>query len=378
MKKSLIALAVLAASGAAMAQSSVTLYGVADVFVGSTKATTGVVGVTGPVSYTVTSARQTVLNSGGLSGSRWGLRGSEDLGAGLKGIFVLENGFNIDTGAAASATSLFNRQAFVGLNSASFGTLSLGHHYGAYFLAKGTFLSAQANSPTFDATNGAPVLTAANVQNAINANNTALPAATRMAAGNALVASQIGVVSRVGAWTGHNARLSNSISYTTPNISGFQAAVVYGLGENKTATASATQNVSASLSYINGPIGVAVTHQDDELAPGTHLKNTAIGGFYDLGIAKAFAAYNHAKYDGLAKQQEWAVGLRAPLGATTLVAQYAHSDGDSLGKAQSVGLSAEYSLSKRTTAYTAFNGTKLTSGASVKNNVFGVGVRHTF
>ena len=73
MKKSLIALAVLAASGAAMAQSSVTLYGVADVFVGSAKTEVGGAGL-----------RQNVVNTSGINGSRWGLRGSEDLGGGMK------------------------------------------------------------------------------------------------------------------------------------------------------------------------------------------------------------------------------------------------------------------------------------------------------
>ena len=76
MKKTLIALAVLAASGAAMAQSSVTLYGVADVWFGSTKATVDGVG-----------QRQTVINTSGVNGSRFGLKGTEDLGNGLKAIF---------------------------------------------------------------------------------------------------------------------------------------------------------------------------------------------------------------------------------------------------------------------------------------------------
>lgn len=244
---------------------------------------------------------------------------------------------------------MFNRQAFVGVNSDSFGSISLGRHYGAYDVVKGSFLSAQGNSPAFDATNGATV-------------------------GTPLSAT------RLGAWTGYSVRLDNSIRYATPTISGFQGVVVYGLGENKNATNDATKNVSVSLTYANGPIGVALTHQDEEFLAAPDLKNTAIGGYYDFGIAKAFAAYNHAKYDGLAKQQEWSVGVRAPFGATTLVAQYAHSKGDDLGKNQSVGLSAEYSLSKRTTAYAGLNYTKanLNTAPNVKNHVVGLGVRHTF
>ena len=340
MKKSLIALAVLASSGAAMAQSSVTLYGVVDAYVGSQK---------------VSGLRQSLVNSGGLSNSRWGLKGSEDLGAGMKAVFVLESGFDTSTGASQQGGLLFGRQAFVGLNSSSFGSVTLGRQYGAYDDVRGSFLSAQGNSPTFDATNAAT-----GVNKSIGAGG-------------------------VGAWVGYAARFNNSIRYATPNISGFQAAVVYGLGEDKTAVSNATKNVSFSLSYANGPVAVALAHQDDEttgIPSPTHLKNTAIGGNYDFGVAKAFLTYNRADNVGV-KSNEWAIGTRVPVGATTLVAQFAQSKttGQPTNvKNQSLGLSAEYSLSKRTTAYVGFNKTNLLAGtsASVKDDVYGLGIRHAF
>lgn len=370
MKKSLIALAVLASSGAAMAQSSVTLYGVADAFVGAQKTTTftkdPVTNVT-----TASSTRQGVVSSGGLNGSRWGLRGSEDLGGGLKAVFVLESGFSIDSGNVAGGASMFGRQAYVGLTSDSFGSVSLGRQYGAYDSIRGSFFSAQGNSPAFDATNGID-------SSAFGTNlNAALTGTTAAARRPAILAALNIAGGRIGAWTGYQTRINNSIRYATPNISGFQAAIVYGLGENKTAGSSATKNVSGSLSYANGPIGVAVSHQDDEIVKNFHLKNTGIGGYYDFGVAKAFLSFNSAKYTNVASQKEWAVGVRAPLGATTLVAQYAHSKGDDLGKNQSFGLSAEYSLSKRTTTYVGYNRTN-GYDKSVKNDVFGLGVRHTF
>ncbi len=114
MKKSLIALAVLAVAGAASAQSSVQLYGIADVWVGGIKATG--------------TKAQTVVESGGVSGSRWGVKGSEDLGGGLKAIFTLEQGFAIDTGAAATG---FNREASVGV-AGNFGEVKLGKVWTAY------------------------------------------------------------------------------------------------------------------------------------------------------------------------------------------------------------------------------------------------------
>jgi predicted porin len=368
MKKSLIAMAVLASSGAAMAQSSVTLYGIVDAYVGSSKAAT-VTAVGGQ--FVADQTRQAVVSSGGLNGSRWGLKGAEDLGGGMKAVFVLENGFNVDTGAAASSTSLFNRQAFVGLSSSSFGTVALGRQYGAYETTRSGFLSAQGNSPAFDATNGVPFS---------NGDLTALTSSFQNnVATTAAAAALTKQGSRIGAWMGYQVRIDNSISYATPNISGFQANVVYGLGENKNVTpnTAATKNASISLSYTNGPIAVAVVHQDDELVKDFHLKNTAIGGNYDFGVAKAFLAYNQAKYTGVAKQNEWSLGVRAPVGATTLVAQYAQSKGNDFGKNQSLGLSAEYSLSKRTTAYAAFNKTKAFD-SEIKNDVYGLGIRHTF
>lgn len=352
MKKSLIALAVLAASGAAMAQSSVTVYGLVDAYVGSQN-TAGL--------------RQSVVNSGGLNNSRWGLKGAEDLGGGMKAVFVLESGFSTDTGNIGGGATMFGRQAFVGLNSNSFGSVALGRQYGAYEAVRSNFLSAQGNSPVFDATNG--------------------PAGTN--------------IQGIGAWVGYAPRVNNSISYATPNISGFQAAVVYGFGEDKTATTttttSATKNASLNLTYANGPVAVALAYQDDQVSntavlpavAGSHVKNTAIGGNYDFGVAKAFVAYNRANNTGTnIKNNEWSIGTRVPMGATTLVAQFAQSKQTGVAaplvnaKNQSFGLSAEYSLSKRTTAYAGFNKTNLgattVGGTTTKNDVFGLGVRHTF
>ena len=113
MKKSLIAFAALGAfAGVAQAQSSVTLYGIADV----------------GLNYTSNSGGNRLYNmsSGVLQGSRWGLRGSEDLGGGLKAVFVLENGFTLSNGKLGQGSREFGRNAFVGLSSNNLGTLTLG------------------------------------------------------------------------------------------------------------------------------------------------------------------------------------------------------------------------------------------------------------
>ena len=116
MKKTLLALATLGAfAGAAHAQSSVTLYGIIDEGF-NVNTNTG-----GKHLYS--------LASGVMQGSRFGLRGSEDLGGGLKALFVLENGFDVNSGKLGQGGLLFGRQAYVGLGSSHFGTVTLGRQY---------------------------------------------------------------------------------------------------------------------------------------------------------------------------------------------------------------------------------------------------------
>ena len=124
MKKSLLALAAMSAfATAANAQSSVTLYGVVDVpieynnhlapGVNTTPAGLNASGI--PQSLPGGGSRVGLQTGGGLSGSRWGLRGTEDLGGGNSALFVLESGFGLDDGRSQQGGRLFGRQAYVGL-----------------------------------------------------------------------------------------------------------------------------------------------------------------------------------------------------------------------------------------------------------------------
>jgi predicted porin len=116
MKRSFLALAVLGVfAGVAHAQSSVTLYGIVDEGFN--------------VNTNAGGSHLYSLSSGVLQSSRWGLRGSEDLGGGLSAIFVLENGFDASTGALGQGGLLFGRQAYVGLSSNTFGSITLGRQY---------------------------------------------------------------------------------------------------------------------------------------------------------------------------------------------------------------------------------------------------------
>jgi len=127
MKKNMIALAVTAAAALPVhAQSSITLYGVIDE----------------GINYTNNAGDKSAyqLESGYAQGSRWGLKGSEDLGSGLKAIFDLENGFDVNSGALGQGGRMFGRQAFVGLTAANYGTITLGRQYDSVvdYLAQAT------------------------------------------------------------------------------------------------------------------------------------------------------------------------------------------------------------------------------------------------
>ena len=359
MKKSLIAMAVLAASGVASAQSTVTLYGLADVYLGSQKTKTS------PAVGGSTSLRQTVVNSGGFNTSRFGFKGSEDLGGGLKANFLLEAGYDISTGAAnnytnpftgATSNAIFGRQSWVGL-SGGFGELKLGKMWTPYDEVKGSGAAA------FDANIFAP---AANV------------------------------------WLSNNYedRPGNSIYYSTPNFSGFSAAASYSFGENKTnATAGppaalaqdAGKIVSLNVQYANGPVGVALSHQQEKPNGNVVTKKfTQLNGSYDFRVVKLLAAYGQAKnvassFGILAdKSKEYQIGLDVPLGAVTLSGGYAHSKatlaaGAGEVKSNGIGLAAKYDLSKRTFLYTGLQLAKnKLAGSEIKNDTFALGVQHKF
>jgi len=116
--------AALLAAGAAHAQSSVTLFGLIDtgvVYQNNARVT--------PSSATSPGGSAFSLQSGNVFTSRWGLRGTEDLGGGLSAVFWLENGFNVNNGTFKNGGDLFGRQAWVGLHSNQYGTLTLGRQY---------------------------------------------------------------------------------------------------------------------------------------------------------------------------------------------------------------------------------------------------------
>jgi predicted porin len=344
MKKTLIALAVLSAAGVASAQSSVTLYGVADAYLGTNNSkTTNAAGVS-------SSLRQNVINSGGSGASRFGLTGSEDLGGGLKANFTLESGIDISTGAL-SDPGLFNRQSWVGL-SGGFGALRLGKMYSPYDEVNGI------GSSAFD-----ELFKPAN--NSVFASNN------------------------------YNANPNNSIYYATPNISGFSAALSYSFGENKTPALSASRVVSANIQYAGGPITVSLSHQQEKpQGTAATLKLTKLNAAYNFGVATLHAGVGQAKngttglfaagaYD---KGTDFQVGVDVPLGnALTVSTGVARGKitglaGGSEIKSTGFGLAAKYAVSKRTFFYTGLQLEKNDGAGNleIKRDTFALGVNHQF
>ena len=343
MKKSLIALAVLAASGVASAQSTVTLYGLVDIYAGSTKVEQG-----------GASARNSVINGGGLNTSRFGLKGSEDLGGGLKANFVLEAGFDPSTGVqnnytnpytGVTSNSTFGRQSWVGL-SGGFGEVKLGKMWTPYDEVKGS------GAAGFDANIFAP---ATNV------------------------------------WLSNNYqdRPGNSVYYSTPSLAGFSAAALYSLGENKTATVDAGKIASVNLAYAGGPFAAAVSYQTEKATGNaTTGKYTQVNGSYDFGIVKLLAAYGRVKdvLPTVNKTNEYQIGLDFPVNSVfTISGGYAHSkDDNNVGgdtTRKGFGLAGLYALSKRTNLYAGLNTSKGEFPAGtpdLKIRTYAAGVRHTF
>ena len=335
MKKSLIALAVLASTGA-MAQSSVTLYGIVDVNLQSSKVDGGV--------------RQTALESGGVSGSRFGsrfgLKGSEDLGGGLKAVFLLESGFNADDGSSRTSGSTFDRQSYVGL-AGGFGEIQLGNTW----------------TPLDDIHGNA----------------------------NAVFDSILSPTAYIQA--GYVASPKNQIKYITPSFGGLTGAVSYALGENKTATTSAKNVFGLNVQYAAGPLYVGYAYQNDKKSDavatggtGVTTKHNLLNATYDLGVAKLLASYRNVKNPdtGYEKENTVQVGVDIPVGASLVVSTgYARAKSEAAGVADlttnGFAIGASYSLSKRTSVYTGYNRTEAKiADSKIKGNLYAVGVRHAF
>ena len=348
MKKSLIALAVLAASGAAMAQSSVTLFGIVD------------------ATYAYGSgsvANKSQLTNSGYNSSRLGFRGVEDLGGGMSASFWLEAGVNNDNGTggvtntnnqAATSTGgglTFNRRSTVSLNG-GFGEVRLGRDYTPQFW----------NLTVFDpfGTNGVGTTQTLN--------------------------SSLGGPTTV--------RASNSIGYFLPGkLGGFYGQAQYSMGENNSGTPNKKDGNGMGLraGYANGPINVALAFSETKFVSG-NIKAFNLGGQYDLGVAKIMAHYNSDDIKNGNEGTGFLIGGLIPVGAGEVRLAYSTYKIDTVGadpRSNKIALGYVHNLSKRTALYTTFarvsnkNGAAQSLNGSVtaanRNSTgYDFGIRHSF
>ncbi|MFD1557558.1 porin [Paraburkholderia silviterrae] len=384
-----LSLAILAASGAAHAQSSVTLYGVIDESIqwvhnapdaaGHNKNLIGLAG-------------------GNLSGNRFGLKGTEDLGGGLKAIFQLENGFDINTGKLGQGGLMFGRQAYVGLTHEQYGTVTLGRQYDP--------LVDMVQPLTGDNYFGSTFTTPGDVDNNDN-----------------------------------DSRTNSGIKYVSPVLSGFQFEGMYALGGVAGATGSG-QSWGAAATYGIGSFNVAAGYfrmdnssnlADRVKADGWAANSTSnnmfvsqinsayasakstgnasvaaqyVAGPFTFGVRYANVQYKPDGYSAFRSTERFNVAggfLGYQLNPALLLGLgyiYTHGAGDTSASYNQVSLGADYNLSKRTdlyavAAYQHANGTQRvdstttqTAGASVgsygvnsassSQEIVSLGIRHKF
>lgn len=371
MQKKLIAMAIAGlASAPVFAQSNVTVYGIVDAFFGYSK---------------YDDNKFTGVESGGFAGSRLGFRGTEDLGNGLKAVFTLEYGLEVDDNEGVGAGGSRSRQQFVGLQG-DFGFFGLGRQYspGYWTSAKYDAIPTVPFSPQFVLANSR---------------------------GSNIVA-------------GTAARVSNAVNYKSPNWGGLTLNAIYGFNEQNQEDNRQSGDLTAiGADYSNGPLGIGLVYsqvkQDGDALPSEKFVPTFTGEFdpitgapitaladetkkelyvgagYDLGMFKLVASFQQIE-DGTAqevKDKVWQVGGVIPVGAAGKVhVSYGRLDADADDSDTSAAtLLYSHGLSKRTTLYTGVSmidnddNTRISSVARTSDQNFGekdknffVGVNHAF
>ncbi|MHC2997569.1 porin [Tepidiphilus sp. HLB4] len=331
MQKKLIALAVAGlVSAPVFAQSNIQIYGVADAY----------------MKYGDFMGDDAMgVDSGGLAGSRIGFRGEEDLGSGLKAVFLLEQGFNIDNGqstaisgadSAQGGDDVFTRQAYVGLKG-NFGQVALGRQYApGYFTGE------------YDALLNAYVSPMSLLSN----------------------------FTRLTITPNSAARWNNSVTYNgtfqSVSLSG-----IYSAGNRETDVKNGDDNndddkYGVSLKYDNGPLKIGGIYQGIKFSGSNKIagvkadetqKEWLIGASYNFGMATLAGSYQQGRdvlgWNGL-DIDLWQVGVIVPVGAGNIHVAYAQGDVDKADllqddvKPKSFTVAYTHALSKRTTGYVGY------------------------
>lgn len=308
----------------ASAQSSVTLFGVVDANIRYVKNND--------------LPNNTTMGSGGHSSGRFGFRGVEDLGGGLKAGFWLESDLYVDQGTTHSSGKLFQRRSTVSLLG-SFGELRLGRD-----------LSPSTQNPIkYDPFN---------VIGLANSNR----------------------ISRMPDWFSNYYRSDNAIQYITPNWNGFRAEVMYALDENP--SNKLDRRISGRLRYDNGPLSLALTMGQTDVRghtntnpdmlypavitgkePTVKFKQYGVGGSYDFGRVKLMGYFQRedlpygAYIRGSGSEDRWQIGMTVPVGTHYIRASYVRTDSrggdDAFNRSDANRYAVGYvhNLSRRTALY---------------------------
>lgn len=319
MKKPLLAVAAAALLPVAVsAQTNVTLYGIVDAGAGWTD--TGGAGDSSTI----------VVNSGYLSTSRFGMRGAEDLGNGLKATFNLEAGIDVDTGSSETDAggTFFARRSVVGL-AGRFGEVNFGRDYTPGFLS---------------------------------AKSVDVPG---------LYANWLTFVTQGGM----TARASNGVHYKG-TFSGLTVRAVYADGESPAPESGAGDVWGLSAVYAGGPLTLHGYYQEVNNGAGLTVKQSGLGAGYNFGAFRLVMNYGIADAESGAtvranidRLQGLGIGAVIKLGSGQLITQVVQLDGDSTTaagdpKATVFGIGYVHPLSKRTAVYVAYGTARNNSTAN--------------
>jgi hypothetical protein len=322
MKKSLIAMAALAAAGVASAQSTSTLSGTLDF--GLEKSASG-------------AALQASNSRNGTTAITWA--GTEDLGGGMKANFKVSTSFDAtfsSSGAANAATTLGNNDMFVGL-SGGFGEVRLGRSF----------------NPVFEA--------------GLTANGTK---------------GVTGYATRGNTLDNVSVYVSNQVQYLSPRLGGVQLVVSWAPKED---TAAAKNHMGVRLNYSAGPLvaNLAVANNTNGTGGVVGTKNwTHLSAAYDFGMARVLFSYQDDGNNTSATDSAYVVSATVPVGAHQVWAQYGVAEAATGSDARILSAGFKYNMSKRTLAYVSIgnrnNAAAGFNGAQTKGTGYGVGLQHNF
>jgi len=412
MQKKLIALAVSGlVSGAAFAQSNVTVYGVADLTFDNVQASGAspfVVDVgtgAGDVASTYNDLNWQARNRVSANSSYIGFKGAESMGNGLTAVFQFEGGVGVDTGSAFS----FNRDSFVGI-AGGFGTVAMGNltgptrGLGAAMDVNAGATGIGANSALLGKLGGATLVgynpyftfpaTAGNDNTVAN--------------GQAVLGT-LGYCSTASATCASlfDTRWQNAIAYISPNFAGVTITAAYVANENKTRSDVTnklnTWGYDIGVKYEGGPIMAGLTQNQARVndVGNTKATDTRAAGKYNFGMGTVGLMYDRVRVeaDGLdVKRSAFFVPVTFTVGAGKIIAQYGMAqDIKGIDGAEDTGaklfmVGYEHSLSKRTTLKAVYSTVRneedayydygvnsvggILPGADPKG--FQVGIRHSF